>query len=349
LDFIMGYVLISKNLEFLVQVGDDLPHQGLELIDGLPSWVPDWSRRNTAQRLAMGFASGCSGASYTTASGMRLAARGVGAGSVDKTHKFGHDLLNPANTKVFYKAMHATLQAVLPRRVQLQTTLRNAADRKEFQQVVRVLTNDTYAEHHVPISRRPKFQQVERHVIAALWDIDPGILSRNTHMCFFNCLGRSLFATSDGKIGLGPNSMQEDDVLAILLSCPTVMILRPLGTDHHYRVIGNAICSGFMDGEAILGSLPGEYETVSILNETSGTDLPAFRNRQTGQVTHEDPRLPLLKPEWKDVSVDRTGSNASLCWRNETTGEWRYYLRDPRLDTDALESRGVKLETFFFV
>lgn len=351
-EFALKHLLSEKDLEFLVHVSDDEVFPGQQVIDRLPSWVPNWSRRNTAQRLAMGLASGFSRASFKPASAMRLGARGIKVGTVTKSHQFGHDLLHPTNGNVWNRALHAPLQAILPRDVQLQTALPDPKDRKEFRQVVRVMTNDTYAEHHVPSSSRPTFAQAERHLIAALWNIGPEILSperANVLMCFFNCRGRSLFATEDGKIGLGPAAMQKGDVLAVLLGCPNVMVLRPLADQSHYQGIGTANCSGLMDGQAILGPLPDGVETVSVLNEDTGANLPAFKHTSTGEVTHNDPRLPPMSSEWKDVSADRTMSNAPLCWQHETTGEWRSYLSDPRLDADALESRGVKLETFFLV
>ncbi|KAF2169450.1 hypothetical protein M409DRAFT_52689 [Zasmidium cellare ATCC 36951] len=352
LEFALKHLLSTKNLEFLAHVGDDLPHPGEQVIDKLPSWVPNWSRRNTAQRLTMGFASGFSQASFIPASGMRLGARGLKVGTVAKSHLFGHDLLHPINTNVWNKAMHAPLQAILPREVQLQTAQSDPNDRKEFRQVVRVMTNDTCAEHYIPASSRPTFAQAERHVIAALWGIGPDILPPERAkivMCFFNCRGRALFITEDGRIGLGPAAMQNGDVLAVLLGCPNIMVLRRLANEGHYSVIGTAVCSGLMDGEAILGPLPDDVETVNVLNQDTGAHLPAFRHTGTGELTYKDPRLPSLRPGWKDVSGDRSLSNAPLCWQHETTGEWRSYLRDPRLEVDALEERGVKLETFFLV
>ena len=348
----LRHLCVSDSFEILLHVGDDVPHSAQEQneITGLPSWVPNWARRNTAERLTMGIASGFSrGVASRGNSATQLKVRGVSVGTVMKTHGFGHDLLHPCNTNVINSAMHAPLQAILPRDIQLQTTQPNPQDRKQFRQVVRVLTQDNYAEHFVPASSRPTFLEAEIRVMTALWNLGPKILSPQQARvmgCFYKCLGRTLFICDNGRIGLGPGCMQKDDDLAVILGCPNVMVLRRAPGEDHYHIVGNAVCSGLMDGEALLGPLPDECDAVSVLNEQTGQSLPAFRDSQTGEVTYADPRLPRLDPKWVDVSADRTLGSAPLHWRNEETGQVRHYLQDPRLDVDALERRGVQLEDF---
>jgi len=348
----LRHIHASGSFEVLLHVGDDVRHSTQEEteITGLPSWVPNWARRNTAERLTMGIASGFSrGVVGRGNSATQLKVRGVRIGPVLKTHGFGHDLLHPGNTNALKSAMHAPLQAILPRDIQLQTTQLNPDDRKQFRQVVRVLTQDSYAEHFMPASSRPTFSQAEIRVMTALWNLGPKILSpqqAQVMSCFYKCLGRTLFICGDGKIGLGPGCMQKNDELAVILGCPNVMVLRRAPEEDYYHIVGNAVCSGLMDGEALLGPLPDECDAVSVLNEQTGQSLPAFRDSQTGGVTYADPRLPRLDPKWVDVSADRTLGSAPLHWRHEETEQVRHYLQDPRLDVDALERRGVKLEDF---
>ncbi|PIA93306.1 Heterokaryon incompatibility protein 6, OR allele [Cercospora beticola] len=364
-EYTLRHLVSVKDLDFLLYVGDDVPHENGVLIDDLPSWVPDWSRQNTAERLALSFASGTSAASIVRLSPdeRRLTVRGVHVGKVAKTHPIGVNLLTHKNSNVFRRTLHDVLEAALPKELKLQSVIPPNADpkiwpqgtdRSLFLQLVRVLTTDSYAEHYVPNSSRPTFKQVERFVIEALWNIGPEIVSLETAYViksFYNCRGRSLFTTGDGQLGLGPHNMQEGDCMAVLLGCPAVMILRPQAdtNDNTYEVIGNAVCTGLMDGEALLGPLPEQYETVNVLNASSGAYRPAFRDKPTGEVIYEDPRLPPLSPTWKNVTAQTNNEDAPLCWRNQETNEWRHYLRDPRLDADALTGRGCNLQEFCLV
>lgn len=63
--------------------------------------------------------------------------------------------------------------------------------------------------------------------------------------------GRTLFATARGKLGLGPENMQRQDVVTILLGTPVPIVLRPLGD--HFTYLGGAYVHGIMDGEFIRG------------------------------------------------------------------------------------------------
>ncbi len=52
------------------------------------------------------------------------------------------------------------------------------------------------------------------------------------------CLGRSLFFTSKGLLGLGPAEARPGDVVAVLLGCSVPMLLRKI--EDHYEVLGEA-------------------------------------------------------------------------------------------------------------
>jgi len=88
----------------------------------------------------------------------------------------------------------------------------------------------------------------------------------NSH--FIACLGRALFVTSTGYIGLCPERAQVGDSVWVLQDCPAPVFLRSLEGEkgaalNTYKALGDGYVDGFMDGEAIdrgLGS-----ESVSIV------------------------------------------------------------------------------------
>ncbi len=58
------------------------------------------------------------------------------------------------------------------------------------------------------------------------------------------------FATKRGFIGMGPECMQQGDVIAIIIGLSAPMILRKFG-DGKYEIVGEAYVHGIMDGEAM--------------------------------------------------------------------------------------------------
>ena len=60
---------------------------------------------------------------------------------------------------------------------------------------------------------------------------------------------RSFLLTALGLMGLGPDTIQEGDMICILLGCQVPVILRPNG--EHYIFLGGAYIDGYMHGRAI--------------------------------------------------------------------------------------------------
>ncbi|KAL9561256.1 hypothetical protein ACKAV7_014611 [Fusarium commune] len=69
-------------------------------------------------------------------------------------------------------------------------------------------------------------------------------------------LGRCLFSTTSGHIGLGPGNMARDDVICILGGAVMPIVVRPLGD--HFRIVGDCYVNGVMDGEAVVEMRQGK-------------------------------------------------------------------------------------------
>jgi len=74
--------------------------------------------------------------------------------------------------------------------------------------------------------------------------------------------GRLLFATVNGYIGYGPETLMEGDVVAVLYRQMTPLILRPTGTGS-YNLVGDAYVDGIMHGEIVASSLDIEDFTLT--------------------------------------------------------------------------------------
>lgn len=59
----------------------------------------------------------------------------------------------------------------------------------------------------------------------------------------------AMFLTADGRLGIGPCSVQEQDVVVIARGCRVPLALRQYAT--HYRLVGPVYVSGIMEGEFV--------------------------------------------------------------------------------------------------
>jgi hypothetical protein len=62
-------------------------------------------------------------------------------------------------------------------------------------------------------------------------------------------MGRKLFSTRQGMLGLGPTILREGDLCCILFGAPVPFVLRPFG--EQYKLVGEAYIHSVMKGEAM--------------------------------------------------------------------------------------------------
>jgi hypothetical protein len=122
------------------------------------------------------------------------------------------------------------------------------------------------------------------------------------------------------------------------------MILRPT-KEGNYKVVGEAYCDGFMNGEALLGPLPDSFEIVKRYNPKADTWDWAYMNPKTGIFQVEDPRLGPMPSGWSIQSHEE--EEFLQRFKNDETGEVTW--DDPRLTLEALRKRGVPLQVFTLV
>ncbi|RMY76950.1 hypothetical protein D0863_01640 [Hortaea werneckii] len=72
------------------------------------------------------------------------------------------------------------------------------------------------------------------------------------HRAFLNaCNNRIFFITDSGRLGVGPQTLKEDDLVAILYGCNFPVTLRRYPNSDRHEFIGPAYIGGIMDGEAV--------------------------------------------------------------------------------------------------
>jgi hypothetical protein len=66
---------------------------------------------------------------------------------------------------------------------------------------------------------------------------------------FARLIGRSVFTTIEGNLGLGPRDMRKDDLVCVLYGCRLPVVLRK--DNRYFRFIGPAYVDGAMNGEFV--------------------------------------------------------------------------------------------------
>ena len=70
-------------------------------------------------------------------------------------------------------------------------------------------------------------------------------------------VGRAMFVTSKGFIGMAPWNAQQEDVVSVLFGGCTTFILRKRTGEEKYSLVGEAYVCGIMGGELFGGGYGG--------------------------------------------------------------------------------------------
>ncbi|KAL8835776.1 MAG: hypothetical protein Q9170_003170 [Blastenia crenularia] len=75
---------------------------------------------------------------------------------------------------------------------------------------------------------------------------------------------RRLITTSTGFLGIAPHASQKADCVVLIPGCNVPLLLRPMG-EQRYKMVGSCYLHGFMEGEAIDRSSPGELHFEQVV------------------------------------------------------------------------------------
>lgn len=123
------------------------------------------------------------------------------------------------------------------------------------------------------------------------------------------------------------------------------MLIRPTGeSPGTFHVVGICFVPGLMDGEALLGSLPDQWQLQMVFE--NGSYVPNYLNTETRHCQHEDPRLQPLNANWEQFAKRRGQDDPYFLGFFKDIRSGRIVNSDPRLCPRALQELGVNLETF---
>jgi len=233
-------------------------------LNGLPSWVPDWSSTWQTDRRYLSTDAG-----YGTGSRIFCAA-GQTRPSVSFSSKNGRMVLHlegfivdiVSTTKSAFK-MELDLKegGLLRARHTLQTHFRQFWNLQQNQDAT-LRTGIADIEHVWGPNLTFTYRRSTRRMRRQLWDslfsaahsesgLETGTLNLPTsHVdILFRHNGRRPFITSGDHLGLGPAKLQSGDLVVIAYGSEVPLILRP--ENGHYKFVGEAYVDGIMDGQAL--------------------------------------------------------------------------------------------------
>lgn len=301
---------------------------------GLPSWVPDWSQPRRVTQLAA-WANGGLGVSWSCTGDGSLRVRGVVVAKVTDVH-FDEALTEYSPCEEHLLSLYRVLEFALAEG--------NAATCESFS---RAILKDHMAHNTIPVG--PKYVSLSECVdfltrlrstgLMATANEEAFELARQMLVYYY---GRAMLKISGSRLGLGPRAASKGDLIVVLLGCKIPLVLRKLPRGR-FTVIGKATCSGCMAGEAVLGDLPEGVDFVYY--SWSGISRPAFRDRDSGEIFFDDPRVRLGVPRRRSRASD-----SKYPWLLPgRSGGKVVIFEDGQCDFDQLKDRGVDLQDFVLV
>jgi hypothetical protein len=202
-------------------------------------------------------------------------------------------------------------------------------------------------------SMAPSLQEAKR-ILQQTWARKDSEVASKYRQWYANFLSDhqpgKFFVTDRGQLGCGPPIVAPGDKVYVLSGYDKPVLVRLANsTDQStcYHYMGPPYVYGLMEGQAFLGPLPNPWELI--IDNSNMRYSFSFLNHKTGEITQQDPRLDILPQEWHEVE-DKDDTRFEIYtqhYKNKTTGET--ISSDPRLLPEALEARGVHLETITLV
>ncbi|KAH7353158.1 hypothetical protein BKA66DRAFT_475792 [Pyrenochaeta sp. MPI-SDFR-AT-0127] len=237
----------------------------------IPSWVPDWSSRMAASNFPFTNWSACAwiSAQVIVVNENQIRVAGVLATQVE--HVMASTIME------FDDRVEAKLQLMRELRPSVQAwAARTGSFAKSVEMHCRALVCNAFSDFYWPARLdNPVFDDNylalfrawmagadEKAFEEAIKKVSPHYWS----VLSDQIVGRCIFSTTDGHIGLAPAGTQAGDVVSVLLGCRYPVLLRPVSDSKEgptWQVVGICHAKGLMMGEAIYGDrLPSHYRSV---------------------------------------------------------------------------------------
>jgi hypothetical protein len=331
-----------KSLHILNYVGNP------NMLEGLPSWVPDWNVKLNTK--AFGMASAGTGVPDVVSSILRrssrrrfllndtLSVRGKIVARINNTEPCPDSATKAGINDYEKSAPFRAFMSRLANKGMIHTR------EGHLEKYSRVFWANDFTAHG--LASRQRAEAYMRQLLG----LQSGIELPSSQVGYVGvraleiCQNRCFFTTREGGCGLAPKCSQQGDIVAVIPGIESAMTLRSLGGSQ-YSLIGPTWIDGYMQGEAVRGPLPSGYELIQ-LRDLKGVRYDNYIRWPTYKILTEDPRLGELPPGWRRVEE---GLDYTLFQHCETGQRMHSDKSDPRLSLSLLEAAGHKFETFNIV
>jgi hypothetical protein len=333
-DFVQRYIMILKSLRVLNLC--DLRKSS----PNLPSWIPDLSTfRYTSGINDVGASGRSEHCAYFSAAGRCLHLVGVNGGTINHV---GQSIPDEAALSVTLAICRTWEPPTLGEAYSGGGTMLDA--------FVKLLVCGEIEEDRLPNAGDiPTLEEGQNAVVSFLRS-DRIDSSHNKYGYLMRRMlrGRTLCTASNGLIGAFLSAARIGDQICVALGSKTPLLLRPVPHQKDtYRLVGECYVAGLMNGEALLGSLPGLWKFGQINRNRNRVYIDDNANS-----TLMDPRLGLLPDGWQirysgGTETNTEGNLNDFEFENKKSGVVTW--ADPRLTKDALVERGLDMREFILV
>ena len=271
-EFALEYIEHHQRLDILANC--DIP---IDLVVGLPTWVPNWDVAPIALPLYRGdSAGGPSKAKVRHKEDGTLSVMGLIPATVINAGEIIFDGF-PSLTDEIRRHAPSSLE-----------NSEYGSGGSLLDAFVSTLCANAFVHtSSPPVNKHPEFEESRRFVQNVLQnrrDLIPplsAIVDTAKYLGYIDGLyrNRSFITTKEGYIGLAPSETKPGDQICILLGCQSAMILRPASSSR-YQVVGESYVHGLMNGEAFLGPFPGKYRPIKVVLD--GAYYAAYLDKQIG-------------------------------------------------------------------
>jgi hypothetical protein len=337
--------------DFMVQfitIGHVRLLRGVEMhehLEGVPSWVPDWSTPRLSESLQVFNANAEFNHVVQFQQGGILQVSGVLVTAIERTEALNLSISEAA--KLSPQPCILELQRVVS---QIGFQDEHLHSKEKLRELCQTLCTDQVSDRYYPSTPKYPTRRSSEESLTELLNLrinSEYIGVKQEALKFMSgllrfCEGRSLFRSTQGRSGLGPKTARAGDIVTVVLGVSNGLVLRPTN-DHKFQVVGEAYYNDIMNGQALLGPLPDGIEEVSRYSPSVQQWHFAYFDRDNNTVMTVDPRVrDDLPPGW---SIEIDPEDEIFRWFvSEETGKRTW--RDPRLTLELLKKRGVDLQVF---
>ncbi|KAH6677902.1 hypothetical protein F5X68DRAFT_213396 [Plectosphaerella plurivora] len=331
-DLALAWLSAKKDLEFLMYAYLGFPEY-LDQSRPPNSWIPNWTYRGHGIRTTLPNAGGY----------IPCEARLVGSGTLRTCGVMVTKLAECFSSDASVDTLRGSLENLRTAFEKLESLKSVYTTREErIEALTRLWFRNNFPDRVIPTDTDQTeymfFHEGRQYIEEAFErDLD---LEKDMNEVELRCLNVFMGPLQRGMIGITenghlarvPKTAEKGDIFCVLPGCPSTLLLRPApkvedGKGH--AVVGEAYLDGYMNGEALFGTLPEGWSAVWRKYPGEETATPAYLEDGEEVPVWDDPR-------WISMGFISEKATESATWQEALD-------RRNTLSVERLKEKGVPL------